>query len=752
MGAGTVSTGVINPVTFVDDWAIVGQDSPPTVAPFRDVESVRLDDLDGSWDPRVPVAKRVADIRREDAASPPQPDRAFDDASVEDKSRQVINGYRAGRPIQSVLDQSQAVRSSGRMRPEIARVTLAHYPRLRQLLAIMHSVTLMLEPGFVPVPVPRFSAKYATEPARSLVNAKLAKAARKGHYLLLNHAAAAAVRLHERGRLHDNPLGWVPKTDSPLGRVTTNCSYGVAGGYAESINHRTDNAAVTALFGEPTVHTVHDLASAVLQAEAAPDAAPAIAVADASGAFTWIDLHWSAALLLSSAVRDDVVALAIPLSANFGYTSTPTWWREVADAISWVVRTAPVGWYRTWMKTRRPADAVVQPLPSSGRPRPLHAESVHDLLQSLLAAMALVVCPADVSAPVVNLDKVRPGNTSTVYVGWVVDAKARCVRLSWRGMRKMLRVLFVLVPPGCKDCTMDALRTVVGVLAHYGALWPALACLLQSMYHALKRFAPRQRGGCRSRPTRVPLGPAITTDLRCWRMVAKAVYADPRLGVLPLEHAAGSATSPFPPADTDACTVGAGVYHPSGLAVRATWTGEELEAVRVGAGRILAPMPDFAGRDRVPATVERYDICLLEFAWVVFTVLVMGPQFEEQCLAIRCDNVAAVAWASRHRAKNPAAHDLSRVLAWATLRYRLYLQPSFLPGVLNVDADALSRWHQPEMPVLWRQRHPSIEPSFVELQTQGLHGRARRLVHQALTGTLGANWIERLPAAFARRR
>ena len=91
-------------------------------------------------------------------------------------------------------------------------------------------------------------------------------------------------------------------------------------------------------------------------------------------------------------------------------------------------------------------------------------------------------------------------------------------------------------------------------------------------------------------------------------------------------------------------------------------------------------MPDFAGRDRVPATVERYDICLLEFAWVVFTVLVMGPQFEEQCLAIRCDNVAAVAWASRHRAKNPAAHDLSGVLAWATLRYRLYLQPA-LQGV-----------------------------------------------------------------------
>ena len=60
-------------------------------------------------------------------------------------------------------------------------------------------------------------------------------------------------------------------------------------------------------------------------------------------------------------------------------------------------------------------------------------------------------------------------------------------------------------------------------------------------------------------------------------MVAKAVYEDPRLGVLPLEHAAGTATSPSPPADTDACTVGAGVYHPSGVAIRAAWTDEELE-------------------------------------------------------------------------------------------------------------------------------------------------------------------------------
>ena len=133
-------------------------------------------------------------------------------------------------------------------------------------------------------PVPRYSAKYSAEPARSLVNAKLAKAARKGHYVLLNHAAATAVRHHERGRLHDNPLGWVPKTDSPLGRVTTNCSYGVAGGYAESINHRTDTAAVTAWFGEPTVHTVHDLARAVVQAgcgDSGSGSSPAIAVADA---------------------------------------------------------------------------------------------------------------------------------------------------------------------------------------------------------------------------------------------------------------------------------------------------------------------------------------------------------------------------------------------------------------------------------------------------------------------------------------
>ena len=111
-------------------------------------------------------------------------------------------------------------------------------------------------------------------------------------------------------------------------------------------------------------------------------------------------------------------------------------------------------------------------------------------------------------------------------------------------------------------------------------------------------------------------------------MVATAIYKDPVLGVLPLEHAAGTVASSLPPADTDACTVGAGTFHPSGLAIRAIWTDAEREAVRVGQGRIELPMPDFAGRSRDSAESDRYDICVLEFAWVVFTVLVMGPRLE----------------------------------------------------------------------------------------------------------------------------
>ena len=121
-------------------------------------------------------------------------------------------------------------------------------------------------------------------------------------------------------------------------------------------------------------------------------------------------------------------------------------------------------------------------------------------------------------------------------------------------------------------------------------------------------------------------------------------------------------------------------------------------------------------------------------------------------MQLRCDNVAAVAWASRFRAKNPAAHDLPRLLAWATVRYKLRLLPEFLPGVENVDADALSRWHQSEMPVLWAGRHPGLEPQVVTLDSEGMNGKARRLVHRAITGRLGSGWIERLPSAFARRK
>ena len=60
--------------------------------------------------------------------------------------------------------------------------------------------------------------------------------------------------------------------------------------------------------------------------------------------------------------------------------------------------------------------------------------------------------------------------------------------------------------------------------------------------------------------------------------------------------------------------------------------------------------------------------------------------------------------------------------------------------------------HQPEMPLLWQSRHPNLDPVFVDLDSPGVEGRARRLIRRALTGTLGAGWIERLPSVFARQR
>lgn len=738
-----------NPVTYVDDWAVVGQDVPATQPPFRDLTSVTLNDDMGSWDPTVPLRRRLDDIREEEARGYQLQPRAFDDGAVSSVSDAVRRHYAEGGSMGSFIARAQAARSAGRMQPEGLRVVLAHYPRLHNLLLIAHAVVMHLDPRFSPVPVPRYSKKYSEQPSQSLVNAKLAKDALKGHYLLLDHAAADMVRSREHGRIHDNPLSWVPKSGSETGRLTTNCSYGVAGGYAESINHRTMTDVVNEIHGEPTVDSISDLAAAVLAANGGTGSRPAIGVADASGAFTWIDLHFTSALLLTSGVIDERVGMAIPLSANFGYTSTPTWWREVADAISWVVRTAPVGWYRRWMHTRDPSHAIIQPQPESHRRRPLGEESVHDVLQSLLAAMALVVCPMDPASPVVNLDKVRPGNTTSIYVGWVVDASSLSVRLSWRGMRKMLRALFVIIPKGTQDTSLNDLQSVVGVLQHYSSLWPPLGCLLQSCYHLIKRFAPRRSGGRRSRPTRVPLGDAVATDLRCWRSVATTLYNNPDLACLPIEMAAGRAKSTRPPVDTDACTVGAGAFHPGTLAVRSTWTQAELDAVEIGKSRVLEPMPGFFGKEHVEKE-SRYDICLLEFAWVVFTVLRLGPTWLGSVMQLRCDNTAAVAWASRYRARNPAAHDLARLLAWGVVNFKIHLQAEYLPGVDNIDADALSRWHQAEMPALWVRRHPGVVPQEVTMDSKGIDGQARRLVSRAITGQLGPGWIERLPGAFAR--
>lgn len=99
-----------------------------------------------------------------------------------------------------------------------------------------------------------------------------------------------------------------------------------------------------------------------------------------------------------------------------------------------------------------------------------------------------------------------------------------------------------------------------------------------------------------------------------------------------------------------------------------------------------AQFPDFV-------LSQDLDINCLELLTIVVALKLWGQHWRGLRLTVRCDNVVAVTALNSGRCRNPFINSCLREICYLAASFEFELRAVHLPGVLNSDADVLSRWH-----------------------------------------------------------
>ena len=717
---------------------VIGADLPASAGAkvFFALDGAHDDRAECTWQDlqSVTVASVVRQMVRDERAESQAPAITWDSTAIAADSARVL----ADGSIKPLLRAKQAARAPLRMQPDLIAAALGTYPDQARLYNLALGMIIPKRDGFVADPERPLSLAYRQGKAQ-IVHAKVQKDHGLGHVVVLNAAAAAVVRAHDN--VNDCPMGHVAKRDEPpprLGRVTTNASAGRQGKFAGSLNAMTDQATVKAMYGPANVTDVGEVAR-MCYALDRQGFAVAVATADAKSAFNCLSQTLQASCDTVSSVHfgasgiqpspppartrtgtSGAHGLVASLVVMFGGTAAPAAWHVAQRAICWIADTQPLDWWHGGFEQWK-----AQPPRVRTEPAP-----IGEVLQSLLAAMAFVLSPRDPKLAPLNLKKIVGPGRRRLYAGWVIDCVAKTVALSRRGLRKLAYALYQSFPARAESFEFTEVRSAVHVLLHYAALRPAARAFLAEMWHLLHVHSTRQ--------TPIPVSSTLLDDLAWWRAALDVVWhSSTATFAVSWQDAAGKCKPCVQP-ETDASGFGGGLYVPAysspprphcpAAAWRIEWSKEEAAAAALQQGAV--------------------HINILEYAVFVFTLLLIGP--DVKAFTAKVDNTTAVSWARKARAKAPAAHDLARVAALAEFAFSTSSRRAdaqYLPGECQVFADPLSRWDEAERRAAYRALSPQApEPRLVSTRAKGRPGRARRLIRDAITGTLRAQpgWLGRL--------
>jgi hypothetical protein len=138
---------------------------------------------------------------------------------------------------------------------------------------------------------------------------------------------------------------------------------------------------------------------------------------------------------------------------------------------------------------------------------------------------------------------------------------------------------------------------------------------------------------------------------------------------------------------------GVSLFHQTQLTVAADWELYTDAASTVGHGGYFqgkwfcetwpADLPSLTDNNLSMAFRELYPIVVAAILW--------GSEWSTKRILFHCDNMATVEIIRKGRSRAPDVMHLVRRLTWCSALYNFTIYAEFLPGAVNVVADALSR-------------------------------------------------------------
>ena len=224
------------------------------------------------------------------------------------------------------------------------------------------------------------------------------------------------------------------------------------------------------------------------------------------------------------------------------------------------------------------------------------------------------------------------------------------------------------------------LEVLIGLLRHHSQVLRPGASFLYCLYDCLHNPRPSLTG---DPVDSVRLSNGAIHDLDFWRQMIAITVADPHYAGVSID----SLRVTFRPrlfVRSDACTGnGCGVYlsihgyeGPIVEQLLFRWTRLELELFR-----------------RLGTTINCMEFVAALYGLLVWSARMLGTQYclRDAAIAMECDNVTAITYMLKQRARSAAPSRLIQLYSIAKLMFGWNDRPSFLKGELNDRSDGLSR-------------------------------------------------------------
>jgi len=540
----------------------------------------------------------------------------------------------------------------------------------------------------------------------------------------------SVIRPEDMRLLHFHDQFSVPKSDGSLHRVVINMSSGDR--HSPSYNESTIQQMLLHEYPRPTLPTLSTYCNRLHRLRQLHPNAGFLhaAVVDAKSAFQQYHLSFEKFKLVWTKLQmrldnDWIDVIQGNLCGTFGDINGGDTWDTPAkcvlamlralapddsDALLYVddyaILAAPVlstfhADHRHYYNSPRPGHP---PDVAEGLP-PLNSESQYLIFELVTEAREILAC---LFGPDSTEDrKVRIFSGLMQVIGWHFDLRYTHWYVSPlpKKIDKMAHYLFTVVPPGTTATSLHNMQVITGLLCWFSVAMPIGRSFVYQLFQCKRTTA---NDGL------VIISSAAQRDLELWRALLRLALVDPTLIGCPIDLLR---TDRLPESFsvTDACTgVGGGAWTSPSPSYAPThdlshwlvlrWSPQELQVIQ---NRLL-PLNTVTtdelhtldqhlqqylveGASSAMFSAPRATINVLEFATVVFFVLVAAPFLKGLVVSLGADNMATLCWMVKHRSSSGAADTLLKLLSLTCTIYSIKIVVHHVKGSVNYLSDWLSR-------------------------------------------------------------